>query len=718
MKFLGLFLFCFFFTALLQAEEDCLSIFEANEECPDLMRDLAIIHAFDEEARRTLPVHQGFYGQTGYFAMPSARMTQDGDVIFGYSSVPPYSNYFLGFQLFKRIELTGVYRVFKGLPDPIMGQMGFGDFSDKGINIKFGLILPEDTDYLFPGVSFGWVDFLGSSRFDTKYVVATQVFPKAGVELSLGYRWGVSKGLFGGASWMPWWRSCDPVLKNFCFAAEYDPTDFSQDVHPDGRVSKSGINLGFKYLLGKYGNLFVSSSRGSHLALGAAFKYDIGSTCGVLPKIDDPLPYQSPINWQKLCVLRPAETFSQDIAFPLQEQGFCLMQSSLETCAQTGLKTLRLEVVNNKWRYERIVHMRLAHLMAFLTPEDIYRVIIVVRTEGLPIQQYRFRREDLWRYASCCMCDPELAILSPMKEVGCPLRRKKILFYKAESSLNYDLGPRFRSFFGSAKGKLKVGGDLVGAIDGFLWDFMYYRASLRYTVFSQMENLGDRDLLNPSQLINVNSDRIRYFQTANLFIEEAFLQRNWSLGCGFYARAAVGLFDVAYGGLGLEAIYYPVNSCWAIGLDGAIVKKRTYDGFNFMDKIRRYQGINATYVPYTVLSQYFLDFYYDFKPAEVLLKVSAGQFLAKDFGVRTELTRYFDNGLRVGIWYTYTNGNDQLNGSTYYDKGFMLSVPFDFFMTCSSKARWDYGMAAWLRDVGYRTWTGDPLFHRINCQRQ
>jgi hypothetical protein len=48
----------------------------------------------------------------------------------------------------------------------------------------------------------------------------------------------------------------------------------------------------------------------------------------------------------------------------------------------------------------------------------------------------------------------------------------------------------------------------------------------------------------------------------------------------------------------------------------------------------------------------------------------------------------------------------------------MISVPLDFFLLKSSKARWDYGMAAWLRDVGYRTWTGDTLFQMINAERQ
>lgn len=701
------------------AQEDCLSILEQCDDSPNLMRDLAIVQHCDVEMKRVLPVHYGFYGHAGYFNMPSARMGEEGNVVFGYSSVPPYSNYFLGFQLFKRLELSGAYRVFKGIEDQALSPFGFGDFSDKGVNVKLGLILPEDSEYLLPGLAVGWIDFLGSSRFDTPYVVLTQVFPRFGLELSLGYGWKCSRGFFGGASWMPWWKSCDFVLKNICFALEYDGHNYRIDPHVLCRTQKHPFNIGIKYLLGRYGNLFISSTRGEEIAMGIAFCCGLGATKGFLPKIEDPLPYQSPINWQKLCVLRPKESLVEDLAYAFEEQGFCLMKALIECCPDNGSKTLRVEAINLQWRYERVVHKQIAHLLAFLTPSDVDQVIAVVRTEGMAIQEYRFRREDLWRFAYGTICDPELDVLSPLREATCPPRKyKDQIFMIGEDPINYELLPRFRSFFGSARGKLKVGMDLVASVDGLLWDFLYYKSLLRYTVFSQMEVIGDRDFLNPSQLLNVNSDRIRYYQTARLFLEEAYLQRSWSMGCGFYGKVGAGLFDVAYGGFTAEVLYYPVGACWAIGVDAAALKKRTYNGRSFMRTIRKFDGTYATFVPYSFLTQYFLDFHYDFKAANLELKLSFGQFLARDIGLRTELTRYFNNGVKVGIWYTMTNGHDVLNGSRYYDKGVMLTVPFDLFLKYSSKSTWKYSMAAWLRDVGYRDQTGDSLFCIINAERQ
>ncbi|MBX9804671.1 MAG: YjbH domain-containing protein, partial [Alphaproteobacteria bacterium] len=85
---------------------------------------------------------------------------------------------------------------------------------------------------------------------------------------------------------------------------------------------------------------------------------------------------------------------------------------------------------------------------------------------------------------------------------------------------------------------------------------------------------------------------------------------------------------------------------------------------------------------------------------------------------RTEISRYFPSGLRLGFWYTYTNGHDIINNQTYYDKGIFFSVPLDIFYTRSTRTRWGYGMSAWLRDVGASAYSGTELYELINQERQ
>lgn len=199
-------------------------------------------------------------------------------------------------------------------------------------------------------------------------------------------------------------------------------------------------------------------------------------------------------------------------------------------------------------------------------------------------------------------------------------------------------------------------------------------------------------------------------------MEQAFFQKTWNLGKGWFYRLAGGYFEPAYGGGATELLYYPVGSNWAVGLEFATVMKRDYHGVKFTRKVREFRDGELKYVPFVGI-QYFLDLYYDFKPLNMDLLVTAGQFLAKDKGARFEVGRYFKSGLRFALWYTWTNGHDHVNGHTYYDKGFIFSLPLDMFMKQSSRTYLTYAMSAWLRDVGARAATGKQLYWTLEKER-
>jgi hypothetical protein len=172
-----------------------------------------------------------------------------------------------------------------------------------------------------------------------------------------------------------------------------------------------------------------------------------------------------------------------------------------------------------------------------------------------------------------------------------------------------------------------------------------------------------------------------------------------------------------YFGVDLEYLYYPVCSPFAFGFDGAVFKRRTFTGLGFTNKIRKLDGFKPNYVNF-IGSQFFLDLYYDWRAIDLAFRVSAGKFLANDWGASFEVARIFPSGMQIKFWYTWTNGNDHVNGSVYFDKGIGISMPLDIFLTCSSKTRVAYEMSAWLRDVGYRTPAGMRLYNGLYYERQ
>lgn len=685
-----------------------------------LMNDLLIVDYWNQRINELFPVTYNHLLQTGYFAMPSARMGPDGEIGFGYAYVPPYRNYNLRCQIHPHLEITGNYRIFHGVKDPVLSPFGFGNFCDKGLNFKLALFRPEDSHYRLPGLAIGYEDFIGTRAFYARYIVLTQVLMKQNMELSLGYGTNRIKGFFGGISWMPFRKSRWRFLQGLSLAAEYDATPYKKaciEKHPDGRVKKSSINFGIKYRLWDYFDVSLSYIRGERLAFSASTFYNFGYTKGFLPKIDDPLPYRSPINIEPVGPCRTEDALAQELINAFQEQGLEILDIFF-TDHPDCQKSLRIHVLNETFRLECTLRERLNNLLAYLTPVNIEEVTIVIFSEGFPIQEYVFRMEFVRRFAAQEIGPYELQLLSPLKEVSCPnFCTSTRLFSRRLNLFNFELAPRIYTFFGSATGKFKYSLGLSTAFNGFLPKNIYYNIILGYTLLENVRSCNDFDILNPSQLINVRTDLIRYFQKRGLTLDEAYLQKVWTLGRGWYARLGAGYFEIEYGGATAEFLYYPVKGCWAIGIEGALLKKRTYSGIGFTNKIRKLEGFRPTFHKF-LGSQYFFNIYYDWKRAHIDFKISAGKFLANDWGVRYEMSRYFPSGLRLTIWYTRTNGHDKVNRQTYYDKGFAFTMPFDIFYTYSERTYWNYGLSAWLRDVGVQACTGLHLYELINDQRQ
>lgn len=693
--------------------------FICDEKAPNLLEDLLIVNYWDNRLNEKFPVVYDHLLQGGYFAMPSARMGQEGEIAFGYGYVHPYIHYNLKFQLVDFLEITGSYRIFKGVDDPVLTPLGFGDFSDKGANLKLSIFTPEDSRYRLPGLAIGVEDFLGTKSFNAYYVVLTQVFLKQNLELTLGFGTKRIRGFFGGMNWMPFRKSKWDYLSGLSFILEYDAIPYHDETlekHPKGRVKYTPWQMGIKYRLWDSFDLSFAYIRGHRLAFTASAFYNFGNCKGLLPKINDRLPYKAPLITEPIGYLRPEDAMIQDFIFAMRSQGFELGQAWLSNRDERII--LRLRITNLLYREERVLRDRLNILLSSLLPDNVDEVVIVIDILSMPIQELRYNAAHLKSFQKKDMSRYELNILTPFEEVS-PVNRcdSKLLFKKKKEWWNLEILPKTNTIFGSSKGKFKYALGLSTNINGFVLDDVYYSISLGYFFSTDIRHLNDMDRLNPSQLINVRTDVINYFKSNALTLDEAYLEKVHNWGKGWYTRISLGIFEVEYGGVSTEWLYYPVNSNWACGMDFAIVKKRTVNGLGFTSRIRKLKGFHPHYEKF-LGSQYFFNVYYDWKCKNIEFKASAGKFLADDFGARFEMSRYFCSGLRIGFWYTYTNGHDIINNSVYHDKGIFFSVPLDIFYTKTSRSRWGYGMSAWLRDVGVSAYTGNHLYDLINQERQ
>ena len=681
----------------------------------DLLEDLLIVEQIDKELNRSFPVTYNNFLEGGYINMPSARAGNAGEIAAGYSHLPPYRIFNVRVQPYSFLEFTGNYRVFHDVPDPVMGASGYGDFSERGINVKFILLRSEDSNFGLPGVAVGFNDFLGTCGFRSEYVVFTQVFPKYHFEVSLGYGLQRLKGLFGGIHWCPWENCENSFLRGLSFLAEYDASDYHKDPHPEGRKQRFPLNGGIKYSPFSGLDFNFSYVRGNEFAFSTSIAYNLGESQGFVPKYRDPLPYCSPVNNQKVGELRPYSLLLHELALALEEQGFKLIEAKLESspCEE---KILHLHIANEKWILMQDTSERLSHLLSSLAPSNLDEIIVTIICEGFACQRYRFRIIDLINFREHRIGLFELMTIAGTQEVETICSSEKI-FYSPLPSWEWILKPKIHNYFGSSTGKYKYAIGLQTGAEGYIKNAYYYKFLFGWIAKSTLCGLTGMDRLNPSQIINVHSDIMLYQRTRGVTLDIAYLQRGWNLGRGWYTRGALGCFERAYGGLAAEWLYYPVDSILAIGFEAAVLRKRTHDGFGFTDKVRKLKGFTPSYIKF-LGSQYFIDLYYDCQPLELFFKVSGGKFLANDWGARFEATRYFDNGVELTAWYTVTNGNDKVNGERYFNKGIAFSIPLEIFYTYSSRERWNYQMAAWTRDVGYRSCTGNSLYDTIRWERE
>jgi hypothetical protein len=689
-----------------------------------VLDDLALVEKIKKNHEETLPFLYNASMMGGYLNTPSARTPSCGTWTMGGGSLSLYNGYGVGFQYFDRLELSLNYRAFKN-DLRVSKKEEFGDRGNRVASGKVVLTLPNDwptwspRDKLSwtPAVAIGVEDFLGTMEKPSIYVIATQSWIYGNLETSIGYGWRQFQGLFGGVAWSPWRQTKTPFLKDITLIAEYE--NFHRHSHhskqPQKKNIMSHLNGGITYTLKKRLQITVGSIHGKDLSVMGSLSYPLGTSKGLIPKDQEPFFYTQPVNLEPLRDHRSQDAFVQELETTLQTQGFDLY--SVEINSQNDLW---LKIINTMYRDEKIVRERIQRVLGSLLPLNIPRVFVMIESDGIICQGYVFKRDDLYQYRLGNLSPFTMKALSPMIDPTQLTDKKDVWLQKKKKPFFFTLLPSIQTYWASLASKIKYNVSLIGGVEGYLLNDVYYALKLSYNIHSNIANLQKKDRPHPSQLPNVRTDIAKYFRSNSINLEHAYLQKSWSLENvsppGFFCRLAAGYFEQAYGGFAVEALYFPAGFVWALGVEQATVWKRCYTGLLFTNKIRYLQNNKENYKNFTG-NQFFLNFHYMFSSLNLDCKLSVGQFLAKDKGIRLEINRTFSSGLHVGAWYTITNGSNAIGRENYFDKGFILSLPIDFFLRRSSRVYANYKMAAWLCDVGAIASTGRSLYKTIRTER-
>jgi hypothetical protein len=641
------------------------------------------------------------HGGVGLIQMPTARHNKAGQFSLNYRDSQEYRFWSASVQLFPWMEATLRYTDIRTLlysSDPNFS--GDQTRKDKGIDFKVRLL--QESEFL-PDVSFGARDFGGTGLFESEFIAASkQVGP---FDLHLGVGWGYlgRKGnisnpfcdlsdsycerpggfnglggkidyqrffkgpasLYGGIEYQTPWNPLRLEL-------EYDGNNYQQD-SAGVLLQDSGFNFGANYAATDSLNLNLNYQRGNTFGFGISYKLDFNNIKQV--KFDPPAK-------QVPKTLPKAEDALDKVAMNRElylNAGFMVSNFALKP------DEIVIKGTQVAYRDEDIAMDRVGRVLVNYLPPTIKTYRIVIVEAGLPqvetvINAERFVSEA--RYESLSADVKKSYVRTEPK-----LDNEAWVEPSDHRGFGYSADVFWIQTFGSPeKFYMYQGGLLVGGAYQINNNFSF-QTTAKVNILT---NFDDFKFKVDGQQTNVPRVRTyirEYVTRSDVTMENLYAHWKDKLADNWYGQVYGGYLEAMYAGVGGEALYKPIDSSLAVGVDINYVRQRDYDSDLALFDYKTLTGH---------LSFYWKPFFLD----DSLVTASFGQYLAKDKGVTIDFSKRFDSGIVVGAYAAITDMSSEEYGEGSFTKGFYVSIPFDLFSLKSATGR---GRIPWVpiaRDGG------------------
>ena len=641
----------------------------------------------------SLPVAGSDFGTTGLIDTPTARFDEDGTFAAAASTDQRHKQFSITYQATPWLQGTFRYT-------------GYNDYFYWDRNYEVKARLWKEDEFL-PQVAVGVRDIVGTANFGAEYVVASkQVAENTDVTLGLG--WGRLAG-------------------NGVFA---NPLKLLDDRFSN-RTSATGKGGDFRlgdYFSGSHVGVFGGISHGfESLPLTAMIEYNpdqydrdfssgvprptspwsAGLTWHALPGVDLRLSLQhgdkvgvgfrSYLNSNEERPRREYERFISSyylsssampgqinknswydrLLYDVERSGLLLVEG---TISKDGNQA-QLVVVNNSHELWADAIGHFTALADLHLPATVKTIFFVVEEGG-----YRPVTVVVPRPSAAYTDSPHLRLKQVRLLGGRTLEKPqhRTGFVTGKVNTTFNIKTRFQLFDPDDPARYQIFGELGSeyALSNY-W-------TLRSSVALDIENNFDESQRQNSDSVlpKVRSNVARYLAEGDSGLEKLIIEGRNSFGEAFHYRAVGGIFEMMYGGVGGEVLYWPHKSRVALGMSVAYAKQRDYQRrLGFLD----YEVVTGH------VSAYWATPYYNYDVA-----IHAGRYLAKDVGATFEARRTFRNGWQVGVWASLTDVPFEEFGEGSFDKGMYFQVPLDGVFGAKTRSRFSTRMRPIQRDGGQR----------------
>jgi hypothetical protein len=662
-----------------------------------------------------------FLGQSGLVNMPDARIPADGTLRFGAGYFDPYTTYWSSLALFSHLELGARYTSIENTR-AFGPELNFGTYKDKAFDAK---LLVFDESHYFPALSFGTRDFLGTRIIDSDYLVVSKRFGR--LDFNLGYGRNRLDGLFGGVRYRPVWPA------GLGFAYEYDATEYVNDFlgETSGAVDRrGGHTIAVRYKFGWLGAQ-LAVQEGGDVGINAYLSIPLMQK-EFIPKLDEPSPFVTRRARPTIAEWRDDTRYRNGLVRALEAQSFVNVQIlRVGSELDIGFSHRRISLVGRSVG-------RAVRTAWLLGPADIRSIRITYFTltdlalvtyhfYDLPLLERFFDGQitygDLLDGMSVSYADPATATALSGEsqtgshshetigdEVGRGGEAGRFEWVPNEAGHALSLRHEDRAlsqtrivplniglFFNDPNGALRYETYALGQYMRHFGRGLFFESGLRVRLLEDVSRVSDQ---SNSTLPHVRSDVADYKRDGTVKLNNLLLNQFLHLRPRVYARLSLGYYEEMYAGVGGQVLYFPKQGNWA--LDFALDHLRQRDtGGDF--SLRDYQTTTAIGSAHYRLRRYGVTF-----------TLRGGRFLARDSGARFEIKRRFRSGVRIGVWYTVTDGDDTTfpgsPGAPYHDKGVFVSIPLGSMLTRDTQAMARFSIAPWTRDVGQQVQSPGDLY--------
>lgn len=642
----------------------------------------------------------GDWGGAGVLQTPSARFAEAGEANFTLSHTEPYTRLSIMLQPFDWLEAGFRYidianRDFG--PVSTTGQ----SLKDKSIDARFRL---HKESELLPALAIGFRDIGGTGLFASEYLVSNK---RAGeFDFSLGLGWGylgsrgdvqspfgfISESLdtrrrqegsqggdfnvssyfrgpmsvFGGVVWSP---SETP----WQFKLELDGNDYQSEPRNNAQTQSSPFNVGATYRFNDNLDLSAGFERGDALMLGFTLHTNFRKLRSQAKLLD---PIAEPILAEP--IMAASEEQWASVASRMESQAGLRVRRILQ-----NEHTVTVEAEQNSDHQPMRALGRTARVLHNSSDESVQWFDLSIESRGMNIIDYSVKRDALVKDLSQPMLEGQpngtVFAASPSISTGDVVYEAPVKKHDIGLGFNYSQnigGPDAFVLY-------QLNAELTG--EYHFSRGVWASGDLNYRIIDNYDNFN---FTAPSNLPRVRTFIREYLTTSEITLPNLQLTAASQLGQEWFGMAYGGMLETMFGGVGAEVLWRPTASRFAFGVDVNYVQQRDFEqDFGFRDY--RVATGHATLYAKTGFEG-------------VLAQLKVGRYLAGDLGATIDLSREFNNGVRMGAYATFTDVSAEDFGEGSFDKGIYVDLPLDLLLPTRTRSVAKLVYSPLTRDGGAR----------------